>query len=241
MSRLPRAAGADLAVAGLEAAARPAQEGFGRRVHAVRVAAKRLRSFWRLLDHAAGGEVTRRRRRELSRAARFLAAPRERDALRSLARELMRSEKSLAAPLSVFLRRLAPSPPPASLKRKLDLAASVLETSSRVLARAALSARRADLRKGFKALKRKLERVRKRAVRRRAAADLHACRKRAKDLQFILEAFDIAPRSARRLQKAADELGSARDLRTLASKAGLRDGTLEKKARKLEADALSRL
>jgi hypothetical protein len=69
---------------------------------------------------------------------------------------------------------------------------------------------------------------------------VHVCRKRAKDLEYILEALETASSSARRFGKAAGELGDARDLRTLASKAGL-GRRLEKKARELEAAGLERL
>ena len=241
MSRLPRAPGAGLAAAGLEAAASPARASSGRRVHAVRVACKRLCSYWRVLKVAAGAGVARRRRRDLSRVARFLAVPRERDALRALARKLARSDRELAVPLSAFLRRLPPPPAPGSLKRKLDLAASELEVSARSLALAALPARRSDLRKGLKALKRRLESARGRAARGGGAAELHACRKRAKDLMHLLEAFDAAPSSVKELRRAGRDLGLARDLRTLSSRARLRDGKLEKRARKLEAAALARL
>jgi hypothetical protein len=193
------------------------------------------------LKGAADAGVARRRRRELSRVARFLAVPRERGVMRALARKLARSERELAVPLSAFLRRLPPPPAPGSLKPKLDLAASELEASARSLALAALPARRSELRKGLKALKRRLERARARAARGSRAADLHACRKRAKDLLHLLEAFGAPPASVGELRKAGQGLGLARDLRTLASRARLRDGKLEKMARRLEAAALARL
>lgn len=230
-----------MAAAGLEAAERPARARSGERVHAVRVACKRLRSLWRAVKAAAGGGVARRRRREISRVARFLAAPRERDALRALALKLARSDRELAAPLSRFLRRLPPAPDAGTLRRKVDRAAAALETTSRALARAALSARRSEVRTGLDSLERRLERARRRAARGRDVSDFHACRKRAKDLKHVLEAFDASPSVVKSLQAAGDELGLARDLRTLASRAGLRGGKLEKKARKLEAAALARL
>jgi hypothetical protein len=241
MSRLLRAPGAVLAAACLKASAAPARARREARVHAVRVASRHVRSLWRLLKFTAGARASRRQRRTLSRAARFLAAPRERDALRVLARKLARSEKELAVPLSAFLRRLPPPRDSASIERKLDLASAAIEHSAVVLARTALSARRADVRRGLKSLKRTLRRARRRAVRRGAVADLHACRKRAKDLKFIFEVFDLSKPAARRYRKAAEKLGTARDLRALSSKAGLRDGCLVKKARKLESAALSRL
>jgi CHAD domain-containing protein len=241
MSRLPHAAGAALASAGLNAAEGPARGRPGERVHAVRVACKRLRSYWRALKAASGAGVARRRRRELSRVARFLAVPRERDALRALAREFSRSDRELAVPLSAFLRRLPPPPPPGSLNRKLDLAASELEASARSLALAALPARRSELRKGLKALKRRLEKARDRAERGGRGAGLHACRKRAKDLLHLLEAFGGAPSSVRELRKSGRDLGLARDLRTLAARARLRGGKLEKMAGRLEDAALARL
>jgi len=241
LSRLPRAAGRVLAAAGGEAVLESSRAGRPQRVHAVRVAAKKLRTYWRVLRPALGRASADRRGRALSRAARVLAGERERDVLAGLARKLSRSEKDLARPLAGFARR-RPAPGRAgALERRLRAVEARLADSERELERDAKGARRRDLRKGLKRLERKLERARERARRKGEPADIHRCRKRAKDLKYVFEAFGMRPKSARRFGKAADELGDARDLRTLASRAGLEDGRLEKRARKLERSGLSRL
>jgi CHAD domain-containing protein len=241
MRALPRAAGSKLAAAGIEAAASWERAKNADRVHDARVASKRLRTFWRVLGPSIGAAAARRRRSELSRAARFLAVARERDVLADLARGLARSEKDLADPLAAFLTRLPPAPSPRALERKLRAVAERLESSSRALERAARRARPKGLREGLQSLKRKLEKARAQARVGGDMTDLHACRKRAKDLKYILEALDMSRSSARRFGKAADELGDARDLRMLAARARLRDVRLETKARRLEAAALARL
>jgi len=241
VSGLPRAAGRVLAAAGGEAVVESSRAESRRRVHAVRVASKRLRSYWRVLRPSIGRASADRRGGALSSAARALAGARERDVLAALARKLSRSEKDLAGPLASFARSLPPPLPAEVLERRVRAVASRLDASDRELQRDAKSARRRDLRKGLKKLERKLERARRRARRGGAQADLHRCRKRAKDLKYILEALGMRPKSAKRYGKAADELGDARDLRVLAERAGLRDGRLEKRARDLERAGLSRL
>lgn len=241
MSGFPRASGGALAAAGVEAVLESARAEPGERVHAVRVAAKKLRSYWRLLSPAVGGATARRRRRELSRAARLLADAREREVLGGLVRELSRSEKDLSRPLAAALRRLPPPPAPGVLERGLRSAAARLEDSQRALAAGSRRATRRDIRRGMKKLERKLERAFRRARREGEKSDIHRCRKRAKDLKYALDAFDIRRKAAKRFGKAADELGDARDLRRLAFRASRTGGRLEKMARALERSGLSRL
>lgn len=241
MSGLPREPGGVLAAAGGEAVLESARAAPAERVHAVRVATKKLRSYWRVLIPSVGAAAARRRRRELSRAARALAGAREREVLGALARELSRSEKKLARPLAEALARLPPKPASRVLERELRAAAARLEDSARALNDAGRRAKRRDVRKGLKRLERKLERARRRARRRGERADVHRCRKRAKDLKYILDSFGIRPSAAGRFGKAADELGDARDLRQLAFRAGLEGGRLERMARELERSGLSRL
>lgn len=238
--KVPRAAAAALAAAAREAASRPARAEPPEKVHAARVASKRLRSYWRALIPVVGKAESRRRRAALSRSARALAAARERDVLRILSRRLAREERVFARPLTAFAGRLRPTPP-ASIAKGLTLAARELASSARALAAAAREASHSDLQKGVDAIKRKLKTARRDAARRGQIADLHLCRKRAKDLQYLDEAFDVKPHAARRFRQAADLLGDARDLRRLAQRAKLPEGALRERIHELEGEALARL
>jgi CHAD domain-containing protein len=241
LSGIPRAPGNVLAAAGGQAVLESARAKDGDRVHAVRVATKKLRSYWRLLIPLVGAAASRRRRRELSRAARALRGAREREVLGALARRASRSERGLAGPLAAALKRLPPKPAPRVLERALRAAAARLEDSARALAADSGGAGRRDLREGLKRLERKLERSAREARRGADRQDFHRCRKRAKDLKYALDAFGLRPRAAARCGRCADELGDARDLRQLAFRARLEGGRLEKMARKLERSGLSRL
>lgn len=237
--RLP-APGAALAAAARGAAAFAASAPPSRRLHDARVASKRLRSLWRLLTPAVGTSRARLRRRALSRASRVLSDARDAESQRALALDLARAKKGPAwLGLGALIRRL-PRPagrdalagPLASLTRAMD-------ASARALGRTPTT--RAAARDGLSRLHGRLERAAARAARDGRPEDFHETRKRAKDLQYALEALGRRPDAAP-AREAAARLGRARDLTRLAR---LADGALarelERLARRDQSWALERL
>jgi len=242
MTPLP-APGAALAAAAREAASAAAKSPRARRLHDARVAAKRLRAYWRLLIVALGRREPRRRCRALGRAARVLSDARDAQSLRALALGLAKTAKgpSLHA-LSVLLRRLPRPAGRAALAGPLDALTRELASSAEALETTASGAASADVRAGRARLERRLSRSARRAARGGRIEDFHAARKRAKDLQYALEALGASKTETKPSRVAAEKLGKARDLTRLSRLAeGALSRALARRAAELQDSALRRL
>lgn len=242
MTPLP-APGAALAAAAREAASSAAKSPRARRLHDARVAAKRLRAFWRLLIPALGRKEPRRRGRALGRAARVLSDARDAQALRALALGLAKTAKGPSQhALSALMRRLPRPASRAALAGPLDALTRELAASTGALEKAAGRAASADVRAGRARLERRLARAAARAARGGRIEDFHAARKRAKDLQYALEALGASKTETKPARDAAEKLGKARDLTRLSRLAkGALSRALARRAAELQDSALELL
>jgi len=209
-------------------------------LHDSRVAGKRLRALWRLLFYRVGREESDHRRRALAHAARALGSARDLESVRQLATALACDPADEAGSACARALGLLPEPPrDAALAGPLAALVHASHSSAHALIAAVVGASGDDLRRGLERLHRRLAKGVKRARRSPGAEELHDCRKRAKDLQYALEALATDRVRAGLCREAAERLGRARDLRRLAPAIrGSARVLLTRRAAVLEAEAL---